>query len=175
MARLGSSQPVELVSSIEELIAGFDISTFGAAPTKFDKADLMPLTGRLVQGLPYEEMAGAVAALGVPEAIAPAFWDAVRKNVTVRGDITEWWAFFRDGATPLVAEEDREFVADAFAMLPDMPYDAETWGKWTAAVKEKTGRKGRGLFMPLRHAVTGRERGPEMADVMALLQKAPTL
>ena len=43
------------------------------------------------------------------------------------------------------------------------------------AVKEATGRKGKGLFMPLRKAVTGRERGPEMADVMRLLQKKPTL
>ncbi|MGR3659669.1 MAG: glutamate--tRNA ligase [Paracoccaceae bacterium] len=175
LARLGSSDPVVLCSSMDELIAGFKISHFGAAPTKFDEADLMPLTARFVQGLAFEEMANDIAALGVPDAIAPAFWEAVRKNVTVRGDIGEWWAFFRDGATALVADEDREFVTQAFAMLPDMPYDSETWGKWTAAVKEKTGRKGRGLFMPLRHAVTGRERGPEMADVMALLQKTPVL
>ena len=45
--------------------------------------------------------------------------------------------------------------------------------KELAAVKEKTGRKGRGLFMPLRHAITGRTRGPEMADVLPLLQKPP--
>ena len=42
-----------------------------------------------------------------------------------------------------------------------------------AAVKEATGRKGKGLFMPLRKAVTGRQRGPEMADVMPLLQVKP--
>jgi glutamyl-tRNA synthetase len=42
-------------------------------------------------------------------------------------------------------------------------------------VKEATGRKGKGLFMPLRLAVTGRERGPEMAEVMPLLQKKPAL
>ena len=40
-------------------------------------------------------------------------------------------------------------------------------------MKEKTGRKGRALFMPLRLAVTGRAHGPEMADVMPLLQVAP--
>ncbi|HHC29224.1 MAG TPA: glutamate--tRNA ligase, partial [Rhodobacterales bacterium] len=36
MARLGSSQPIELASSLDEIVAGFDLSTFGAAPTKFD-------------------------------------------------------------------------------------------------------------------------------------------
>jgi glutamyl-tRNA synthetase len=40
-------------------------------------------------------------------------------------------------------------------------------------VKEATGRKGKGLFMPLRKAVTGLERGPEMVDVMPLLQSKP--
>lgn len=33
------------------------------------------------------------------------------------------------------------------------------------------GRKGKGLFMPLRLAVTGEPSGPEMADLMPLLQK----
>ncbi|MFN6977718.1 MAG: glutamate--tRNA ligase, partial [Gemmobacter sp.] len=44
MARLGSSKPVELAGSLEDLVADFDVSAFGAAPTKFDAADLMPLT-----------------------------------------------------------------------------------------------------------------------------------
>ena len=68
-----------------------------------------------------------------------------------------------------------DFVAQALEMLPDGPYDGDSWGNWTAAVKEATGRKGKGLFMPLRKAVTGLERGPEMADVMQLLQKKPSL
>ena len=86
-----------------------------------------------------------------------------------------WWELFRDGATPDVAEEDRAFIAEAFAALGEPPYDGETWGKWTAQMKDATGRKGKTLFMPLRHAVTGLTRGPEMADVMTLLQKKPSL
>jgi glutamyl-tRNA synthetase len=170
MARLGSSDPVELRGGMEELIEGFDISHFGAAPTKFDEADLFPLTARLLGGLPFEAVAGEVAALGVPGDVAETFWDVVRENIGTRAEMAEWWALFRDGATPVVAEEDRDFVAQAMTMLPAHPYDGETWGQWTAAVKEATGRKGRGLFMPLRLAVTGRPRGPEMADVMALMQ-----
>ena len=175
MARLGSSDPIELHGSVEELVEGFDITHFGSAPTKFDENDLFPLTARYLGGLPFGAVAEDVAALGVPADIAPRFWEVVRENITVKSDMAGWWAVFRDGATPLVAEEDREFVAQAFAMLPPFPYDGSTWGTWTSAVKEATGRKGRGLFMPLRHAVTGRQRGPEMADVMALLQVPPKL
>ncbi len=175
MARLGSSDPVELRASLDELIAGFDISRFGAAPTKFDEADLLPLTARYLQGLPYAAVADKVAALGVPEDLAERFWLAVRDNIAVLDDLAAWWRVFRDGATPLVDEQDRDFVAEALSLLGDPPYDGDTWRGWTAAVSEKTGRRGRALFMPLRKAITGRERGPEMADVMALLQKKPTL
>ena len=47
--------------------------------------------------------------------------------------------------------------------------------KMESAVKEATGRKGKALFMPLRLAITGQPRGPEMADVMPLLAKKPTI
>ena len=85
------------------------------------------------------------------------------------------WAFFENGAAPLVEDEDREFIAQAFDILGDPPYADDTWSSWTTAVKEATGRKGKGLFMPLRKAVTGRERGPEMGDVMPLLQHKPKI
>ncbi len=175
MARLGSSDPIELRGSMDELVEGFDISKFGSAPTKFDEKDLFPLTARHLAGLEIEDVAADVASVGVPSDLAEQFWRIVRENITVMGDMNAWWALFKDGGTAVVADEDREFVTEAFSMLPELPYGPETWANWTAAVKENTGRKGKSLFMPLRLAVTGRARGPEMADVMALLQKAPHL
>jgi len=175
MARIGSSQPVEIASNIDELAEGFDLGHFGSAPTKFDEADLFTLTARILHDTPLSEVADQIAAIGVPDDMAETFWSVARANISKRSEMANWWALFRDGATPLVAEEDREFVAQAFAMLPEPPYSGTTWSDWTAAVKDATGRKGKGLFMPLRKAVTGLERGPEMADVMRLLQKKPTL
>ncbi|WP_417271733.1 glutamate--tRNA ligase [Celeribacter halophilus] len=175
MARLGSSQPVELRTSMDELIEGFDLSTFGSAPTKFDTQDLFALTSQINHTKPFADVADDVAALGVPAEIAEPFWTVVRENITVKADMKGWWELFRDGATPLVADEDKEFVAQAFAMLPEPPYTAESWKEWTSAVKEATGRKGKGLFMPLRKAVTGMERGPDMSHVLPLLQKKPSL
>lgn len=175
MARLGSSRPVELFGNLDELSEGFDIGTFGAAPTKFDAEDLFPLTRSYVQSLPFAAVADRINSLGVPADMAEEFWSVAKGNITVLSDLDDWWTLFRDGAKPLVAEEDRAFVAQALAMLPPQPWTKDTWGQWTTAVKEATGRKGRALFMPLRHAMTGRENGPEMADVMPLLRKAPSL
>ena len=175
LARIGSSQPVVLAASVDALAEGFELAQFSAAPTKFDEADLYPLTARVMHDTPFVAMADEIAALGVPDHLAPTFWEVARANITTRADLPAWWALFRDGAVPLVDDADRAFVAEAFALLPEPPYDGETWARWTEAVKQATGRKGKALFMPLRKAVTGLERGPEMADVMRLLQKKPTL
>jgi len=170
MARLGASDPVELRTDMASLNEGFDVSRFGSAPTKFDEADLFPLTGRYLQSQPLEEVAERIEALGVPGDLAPAFWTVMRDNIETLGDLEGWWALCRDGADPVIEDEDREFVAQAMAMLPDGPFDPDTWSAWTGAVKEATGRKGRGLFMPLRKALTGQAHGPDMATLMPLLQ-----
>ena len=173
MARLGSADPVELRASPEDVAAHFDLSRFGAAPTKLDVADLGPLSARHLQSLPPEALADEMEAAGVPEAVRAAFWDVVRENVERRADIAGWWNLVERGAPPLVAEGDEAFVAEALGMLGDPPYGPEAWDRWTGDVKAATGRKGRALFMPLRHAVTGRERGPDMAALLPLLKTRP--
>ena len=170
MARLGSSDPVELRTDMAQLIDGFELGHFGSAPTKFDVQDLFPLTAKYLSQQPLEAVADQIAALGVPDDLAAQFWEVSRANITTLGDLSGWWSLFRDGADPVIDAEDKEFVAQAMALLPDGRYDGESWGAWTKAVKEATGRKGRGLFMPLRKALTGQEHGPDMSAVLPLLQ-----
>tara|TARA_R110002124_G_scaffold85097_1_gene220995 strand:- start:28965 stop:30290 length:1326 start_codon:yes stop_codon:yes gene_type:complete len=169
MARLGSSQPVELRASVDELVEGFDLSHFGSAPTKFDEKDLFPLTAHVLQSTPLDQVRTRIATAGVPDDKAEAFWMVVRDNITVLDDIDAWWRMMCDGAEPMVDDEDAEFIREAMPLLPQ-EIDGDTWGQWTSAVKEATGRKGKGLFMPLRKALTGQERGPDMAALLPLLQ-----
>lgn len=175
MARLGSSKPVELVGSMDELIEGFDVGSFGSAPTKFDAEDLFPLTRHHVQSLPFAAVQDQIAAIGVPEAEAERFWAVAKGNITILADLESWWHLFRDGAAPQMDAADLDFVRQALALLPAQPWTQATWGEWTAAVKDATGRKGKDLFRPLRRVLTGRDAGPEMADVMPLLRKVPTV
>ena len=155
MARLGSSDPVELRSELAELVDGFDINRFGAAPTKFDVQDLYPLTARHLQSLPLEAVQAHVDALGVPAEKQAAFWDMAKENITTLKDLAGWWDLCRDGAEPLVADEDKDFIAEAMALLPEGPYDSDSWGKWTAAVKDATGPQGQG---PVHAAAQSRDR-----------------
>ncbi|MBZ4022319.1 glutamate--tRNA ligase [Rhodobacter sp. TJ_12] len=171
MARLGSSQPVELKLSLDEIAEGFDLSQFGSAPTKFDPDDLIPLTRARNHQLPYAAVAEDIRALGVPDAMAEQFWAVASQNIDKLSDLKHWADLVLEGAEPVIDPEDAEFVAAAMALLPEPPFTATTWSEWTAKVKAETGRKGKGLFMPLRKALTGQGHGPEMADLMPLLQK----
>ncbi|ATX65938.1 glutamate--tRNA ligase [Roseinatronobacter bogoriensis] len=173
MARLGSSQPVELRMSLDEIAEGFALDQFGSAPTKFDAQDLWPLTRADLQTRPYEAVADQIAALGVPSELGAQFWQVARENITRLDDLGAWWALCRDGAAPDIAPEDAEFVAQALTLLPSPPYGPDAWSDWTSAVKAATGRKGKGLFMPLRKALTGQAHGPDMSALMPLLQRIP--
>ena len=102
-----------------------------------------------------------------------AFWAVIRDNIETRADIAAWWQVVAEGAEPGADPEDAAFVAEALAILPEPPYGPEAWAEWTAAVKAQSGRKGKALFMPLRKALTGRARGPEMADFMPLMRARP--
>ena len=170
MARLGSSQPVELRLTLDEIAKDFDLSIFGSAPTKFDEKDLYPLTHRYLQTLNLSDIQQNLASLGVPAHLAQSFWDVTRENIDTLNDLSVWWDIFSKGAEPVINQADHKFVEKALSVLPPEPFDESTWSKWTEEVKQLTGRKGKQLFMPLRLALTGKERGPDMSKVLPLLQ-----
>ncbi len=170
MARLGSSDPVELHDDMAPICAGFEMSHFGASPTKFDENDLVPLTAKLLHTRSAKQMAAELDAAGVPGDLAEDFWLAIRENISKTADIAKWWEICRDGVDPVIADEDAEFITTAMALLPPAPRDATTWKNWTNAVKQATGRKGKTLFMPLRLALTGLPHGPNMGQFLPLLQ-----
>jgi len=170
MARLGSSKPVELAGSLDELAEGFDLSSFGAAPTRFDAADLVPLTRGHLQNLPFAAVEARLAALGIAGPEAEALWPVVRGNIDRLSDMAEWWRIAREGVVNDAGPDDADFVAQALALLPPRPWGSQTWAEWTAAASAATGRRGRALFMPLRLALTGRAQGPDMGELMPLLK-----
>lgn len=170
MARLGSSQPVELRKNLQETADGFDLGHFGSAPTKFDADELFPLTARHLQTLEAEDVQSTLRAVGVPSDLEQPFWSVIRENITTLHDVALWWDICKNGTKPLIAPEDQDFVKLAFSLLPNENFTADTWSLWTQEVKFETGRKGKALFMPLRKALTGQERGPDMGALLPLLQ-----
>jgi glutamyl-tRNA synthetase len=99
--------------------------------------------------------------------IDATFWEAIKANLTTIDDAKDWWEVLHQPITPVI--DDKEFSGAAASCLPSGEWNEGSWDVLVNAVKEKTGRKGKELFMPLRLALTGREHGPEMKTVFALL------
>ena len=54
-------------------------------------------------------------------------------------------------------------------MLPEQPWDNDTFSTWVNVIKEQTGKKGKELFHPIRMALTGQENGPELKVLLPLI------
>ncbi len=166
LARIGTSDPLEPGESIEALAAAFAFGKMARHPARYDPADLARLNGATLHAMSYDTAQPRLAALGAD--LGEAFWLAVRANLGLFSDAAAWATVVNGTVEPLIAEEDRPVVSAALGLLPAM-LDEGSWSAWTSAVKEATGAKGRGLFMPLRRALTGRDHGPEMAPLLPLI------
>ena len=167
LARLGTSDPVEPVTSLSPLIEGIDFTRFGRAPARFDEAELALLNQKILHHTEYEAVADRL-----PAAITAARWHAIRPNLMTVAEAADWVAVF-DGrlAPPSVDDADRPVLAAAAAAAPAIDWSADPWHALTGAVKEATGAKGRALFLPLRRALTARDHGPDMAELLPLIAK----
>lgn len=174
---IGTSESVSAAASMTELAERFDLETVSKSSAKFDPTELIVLNRSLIQQMPFLEARDRLAALGISGERAEPFWLAVRGNIDKLPEAITWWRILRDGldSQPELSDEDKEFVRSAFDLLPSEPWDRETFRIWTGEVREASGRKGKALFMPLRLALTGRDSGPELADLLPLLGRGGTL
>jgi glutamyl-tRNA synthetase len=160
----GTSLPVEPYADLRALAERLELSMISHGSARFDPAELDSINARLLHEMPYE-----AARPRLPRSIGHAAWDILRANLGKFSDIEAWAGVFEGrSAAPAQPEEDA-FLADALELLPPEPWDETTWAQWTGALKEKSGRKGRALFHPLRLALTGKEDGPELKSLLPLL------
>ena len=165
LARIGTADPVVPQAAMQDITDGFDLSRFGRATAKFDPAELAQVNARIVQQLSFADVADRLASEDVDG--GEVFWIAVRDNLSTVAEAGDWWQVCRAAITPVIEAAE---VTDAAAdLLPEGEISADIWQPWTKSVAEATGAKGRGLFMPLRLALTGREKGPEIAPLLAFI------
>jgi glutamyl-tRNA synthetase len=167
LARLGAGAP-EPRGSLAEIAATFDLGALRGGSPRFDPAELVHLNARLLQMLPFEAVAARL-----PPGVDAAVWRAVQGNIRRLADLESWRRVCQEDIVPII--EDSAFAASAAELLPAEPWDEASWGSWTAAVKQATGRAGRALYHPLRLALTGREDGPELRLLLPLIGRRRAL
>jgi glutamyl-tRNA synthetase len=164
LARIGTSDPVDAVTSIAPLLDSFDFARFGRAPARFDESELTALNARILHQLSYHQVADRL-----PAAMNAAAWIAIRPNIERISQVEDWWHIISGPVESNAAPEDIVFLRAAAGILAGLDWDENPWGQLTATLKAESGRSGKSLFLPLRRALTGRDHGPEMAAMLALI------
>jgi glutamyl-tRNA synthetase len=165
LAKIGTSDPVEPRATLGQLAEEFAFEKIGRAPARFDPDELKRVNAAVLHGLDY---AAVKQRLGKLEADrGEGFWNAIRANISLLPEARQWAHIVDGPIEPFIT--DRAFADAALDVLPRGTYDPQSWSTFANAVKEKTGAKGKALFMPLRQALTGLDHGPEMAALFPLI------
>ena len=166
LAKIGTSDPIEARASMEVLKDEFSFDKIGRAPARFSDDELLLINGRLLHDRPYADVKDHLERLNVGG--GEAFWNLIRSNVSKVTDAAGWSTVIYSPMPGRIEDEDKDFCLAAANSLPDVITE-QTWSEWTGTLKVDHARKGKSLFMPLRRALTGRDRGPEMGKLLELL------
>ncbi len=165
LAKLGTSDPVEAVKNIDDLISGFSFTKIGRAPARFSPDDVARLDVQLLHMSTYDEVKGKLGEINAD--LGVDFWEIIRPNINRIEDTKIWVDVVNGAIEPII--DDADFCAKAITCLPDAELNLESWSQFTNKVKESTGAKGKELFMPLRKALTGQSHGPDMGRLFPMI------
>ncbi|MNO74890.1 Glutamate--tRNA ligase [compost metagenome] len=197
IALLGwSPEGEEEIFTKEELISIFDASRLSRSPAVFDKQKLAHLNNHYIKNADPDR----IAALAIPhlqkasrlpgnlapeqEAWAKSLVALYQEQMVSASDIVELSEmFFRadlgleeEGAAVL-AEEQVNTVLNAFLGKVEVleEFTPENIAARIKEVQKETGVKGKGLFMPIRVALTGQTHGRDLNQTIYLLGKDRTI
>jgi len=163
LARIGTSQPIEPIASLDSLARDFDFAHFGRAPAHFDPHDVELLNARFLHNLDFAAVKDRLPSDAVEED-----WLLLRPNLERLSDFAPWFEVLKGNVeVPELAHDERLLMKDAASVAEGLDWSEEPWRLLTTELKSTSGKKGRELFHPLRLALTGRESGPEMAGLVA--------
>ncbi len=179
LMRLGYTPGADGLLSLTDLAHDFEPARLGHGGARHEPRQLDGWQRRAIDQLDAETLWRWIEPerpTGAPElpVDGPRFAAVVQPNVQCPADAWRWaQALFDPQAMPH-DEAAREiqaagplFYRSALAVTePDPKADFRAWAR---AVGEATGTRGRGLFRPLRAALTGAVEGPELADAVALM------
>lgn len=172
LAQIGTSKSTEIYKKIEDLASEFDFKIFSKSATNYEISELGNINQKLIQALDFEDVKARFTDLGVADLeFAQRFWQAISANITFFGEIKEWLKIFQEDLVFENKDEDKEFLQSIEKILPQDTQNEECWNIWLGEIKKVSDRKGKGLFMPIRNALSGKEHGPEIRHLVNLISR----
>jgi nondiscriminating glutamyl-tRNA synthetase len=105
---------------------------------------------------------------------------ALKGNLVVLSQVEDYLGiffdekfFYDDGAKAILSDsKNRETLRSCLDLLQGLPeITADTWPSVLSQLEEKTDRRGKDLYGPVRAGITGKTKGPELAKTLPLLGK----
>ena len=105
---------------------------------------------------------------------------ALKENLVVLSQVEDYLGiffdekfFYDDGAKTILSDsKNRETLRSCLDLLQGLPeITADTWPSVLSQLEEKTDRRGKDLYGPVRAGITGKTKGPELAKTLPLLGK----
>ena len=165
---LGHTGDVEGWLAPADMPTHFRPEHLGRASARFDEAQLLHWQKETLQRMSIGEIRTWLGSNAPTE-----FLELVRHNIVLPADAAQWTTVAGGDLPPLAEAEQRivtaagpAFFAAAAEALDQSGADLK---QLTKLLKERTGRKGAELFMPLRVALTGLAHGPELAPLLQLM------
>ncbi|AFX98309.1 tRNA synthetases class I (E and Q), catalytic domain protein [Candidatus Endolissoclinum faulkneri L2] len=168
LSGLGTNKIVP-ATAMQQIVENFDITRYSRANPHFLLDNLIQINAKILQETSYIDVADRLLNLEVSG--GEKFWKAVRGNITRLYEVKEWWIVLNTPITPMIAEEDTEFCTTAADLLPFEELNKNTWDMWITAIKLKTARNGKSLFMTLRKALTAKDSGPQLKDILPMMSR----
>jgi glutamyl-tRNA synthetase len=169
LAAIGTDRQATPETSLDDLVASFDLARFGRSSAVLDPDQLARTSAAVFQSLPLDDVHQRPGLAN----LEAAEWQVLGQNARNPTELLAWLSIVRQPLVPLI--ENAALLETAADLLPDPLPDAASAARWLDAVKKVSGTKGRALMHPLRLALTAREDGPKLADLLPLFGRERVL
>ena len=165
---IGTSKNLSKEKNIDLLVNNFNINSLASSSPKFSINVLKLLNKNMLQSYDFSDVKQKFIDLNIKD-VSENFWIFIKNNINYFSESLDWIAVINSKETYI--DNSNDYLNLAAELLPEDPYDETTWDVWTDLIKNQTGKKGKELFMPIRLALTGRDKGPELKYLLPLLTK----
>jgi glutamyl-tRNA synthetase len=183
LALLGWNHPEgkEEFADLDEISREWDPSRLGSSPSTFDPNRLQVFNASHIRRLPAEELLARLEPFleePLPSGREPAALEAIREDLRILSEASFLLRGITEPVDPSAFVEELpdssdEVFARVAAELEGREFgdveEARDFVAWLRAWAKERGIKTRDLLHPMRLALTGKNRGPEMAYLFAVL------
>jgi glutamyl-tRNA synthetase len=176
LSRVGHTINDNDLKTQKELADSFETKNISSSPSKFDLDQLLFWQKKAVDNLTIDECASWLSGNldNLPPTVQErSFIELIKENINFPSEAREYVNNLFINALSgdeenlkIIQSAGQEFFILALEVVNPGISD---WKQTCKDIEARTGKKGKELFMPLRVAITGQTRGPELDKVIKLI------